>query len=40
MADEFHFGKPESFGVPLPLPVYWDHRVSGKYRSNLWGSIH
>ena len=25
-------------GNPLPLTVYWNHRFSGKSRSNLWGS--
>ena len=24
--------------LPLPLPVYWNHRYGGKLRSNLWGS--
>jgi hypothetical protein len=26
-------------GYPSPLPVCWDHRVSGRSRDNLWGSI-
>lgn len=25
-------------GYPSPLPVYWNHRLSRKSRSNLWRS--
>ena len=33
------FGKRELRKAPLPPPVYWNHRVRGKSRNNLWGTI-
>src|SRR5215472_4571551 len=38
LAEQFHFGNPQCSEVPPPPPVYWNHRLSGKFRRNLWGS--
>ena len=27
------------WGIPLPLPIYWNHQLGPELQNNLWGSI-